>query len=118
MSEEWSPFREAELYLNSYEYFFPNHKTTQAFGDDPQIFESWLDENCPNSYCYAWLYKDGIARSRYVIGVPEKLVLAVKLMTGIDPLNNFEVKRWRAFDGRCIYELHEKVKIIDVNRRK
>ena len=55
--------------------------------------------------------------ARMAIGVPEKVVLAIKLMTGIDPLDNLEVKSWRTY-GRCLYELHEKVKIIDANRRK
>ncbi len=109
MSEEWSPFIEAGCRLNRYEYFFPHNMVSREFGGHPEDFEAWLEENCPKNYCYVWVWRD----KRIVddlVGVPENLVIVIKLMTSIDPhpRKKFDIQSWITTSGNVNYRVEQK----------
>lgn len=110
MSKEWSPFDEATGHLNRYKSFFPRDEVFDGYGDDPQMFEDWLNDNCHNNYCYAWVWDSSNKIVGQLTGVPKNLVLAVKLVTGVDPLfwKDFNVRGWppgSVYDRFKIYSI-------------
>lgn len=82
--KEWDPFTEATKHLNKYSCFFDRDKLAAI--EHPQITEDFMHENCPQNYCYVWLwtslYQGGI--DKMLIGVPKHIALAIKLSTGAD----------------------------------
>ncbi|KKN44280.1 hypothetical protein LCGC14_0694850 [marine sediment metagenome] len=84
--KEWDPFSEADKNLNKYSYFFDLKELEKSSDEHPQVLEDFMDENCPQNYCYAWLW-EGFHESKIVsmlVGVPKNIALAVKLTHGID----------------------------------
>lgn len=97
MGKKWNPFTEADERMNKYKYFFPRDEISKMLGH-PQVFEDWLHEHSPDNYCYVWVWDPNRVSNGIVgdlVGVVEKLVLALKLMTGIDPIlhNNFVIRK-------------------------
>ncbi len=109
MSENWSPFDEGEYKLPEYDHFFPLEKVADIFGDHPQVFEDWLGENCPNNYCYVWIWSQKDFKNSIVgdlVGVPEDIAFIIKLMTGIDfvSTSNFYIRADQLDKGRTKYQ--------------
>ena len=91
MIDEWSPFHKAEFHLPRYNNFFPREIVEEAFGNHPQILEDWLTENCPNNYCYVWVYSTNWSGNPKIIGdligMPKDVALALKLITSVNILH-------------------------------
>lgn len=109
----WSPFDEAVNHLYRYKLLFPRDEVFDTCGDHPQMFEEWLDTNCHNNYCYAWVWsRKGDFSTNIVnqlVGVPENLVMAVKLMSGIDPFtwDDFNVGEWPVGSGFDRFKIYD-----------
>lgn len=90
--KEWDPFTEAQQHLDRYSCFFDQKELDNSNSDHPQLLEDFMDENCPQNYCYAWLWthmhNGGI--DSLLIGVPEHIAFAIKLSTGVDPIDTSE----------------------------
>lgn len=92
--KEWDPFTEATKRLEKYSCFFDQKELDNSTSDHPQVLEEFMNENCPQNYCYAWLWED-ICKTkidRMLIGVPEHIALAIKLKYGVDLVDSSEYK--------------------------
>lgn len=119
MSKSWSPFDEGEYKLLEYDYFFPRQKVAVIFGDHPQVFEDWLGENCPNNYCYIWVWDREYSKHSIVddlVAVPEDIAFVIKLMTVIDfsTKKDFYIRDYQRDKGRIKYEVCS----INVSKRR
>jgi len=107
VTDKWSPFDEAEFQLDQYDHFFPRGIVAKAFDNHPQLLEDWLGENCPDNYCYVWVYSapDSSRHLRIVgdlIGTPKDVALALKLITSVDILHRDSfiiTKRYGGYGG-------------------
>lgn len=87
--KEWDPFSEADKNLDKYSYFFDQNELEKSSDEHPQVMEDFMIKNCPQNFCYVWLWTDlhrtGI--DGLLVGVPKNIAFAIKLSTGVDPLD-------------------------------
>ena len=108
MNEEWSPYDEGEYHLSKYNHFFDRDIVAEGFGNI-QDLEDWLVEHCPDNYCYAWINGEDLNHNPVIIdqlvGVPENLVMAIKLITSIHPFlySDFNIRTEKTIHGETRY---------------
>ena len=111
MNEEWSPYDEGEFHLPKYKHFFDRDVAAKEFGGYDDL-EDWLIENCPENYCYTWIYGEDLNHNPIVVdqvvGVPENLVIAIKLITADQPFlySDCTIRTEKAEHGGIIYRIH------------
>lgn len=102
--KEWDPFTEATKHLNKYSCFFDQKELDNSTSDHPQVLEDFVGENCPQNYCYVWLWTD-LCRTgidRILIGVPEHIALAIKLSTGVDLIDKSRYEIGKRHDNNFV----------------
>ena len=107
--KEWDPFTEATKHLNKYSCFFDREELENSTTDHPQVLEDFMGENCPQNYCYSWLWTD-LCRSqidRMLIGVPKYIALAIKLRYGVDLIDTRKYKIEKNYNNNFVMYMKE-----------
>lgn len=100
MDKQWNPYTEADENLDKYYHFFDRDAMNKI--EDPVETENFLTENCPQNYCYVWLYvtfNDPNIKCQ-LIGVPEDIAFAIKLLIGADLVDTSNYTIRKRHDGK------------------